>query len=557
MLPNLNNCASQMFRHEVLSEPRRGRRLVRAIGCEESGQVLPLLLVIFIALLGAGVVVFMLGISSGIETTAQTAADAAALAGEQELVDELRITRFGPGGVVLPPTYDPTKVCQKAEHYADINHATMSCPGDIQFIAVSGLFGTDVEVTVHSQTSVPDGSGTTAVAKARASTDPYSQNSPPITTSFTCDASVVDGTPFNPPTDKGGNRPGFFAKAGTNYTQDCEAKLAGKLDALAKAEKLHLVGTLGYTGTVGGSGSPSTPGPGSGVAGAGGGLLPPSPTATPRSSGSGSTVPTASSSASNSPGQANEIEQAHECGTASTVDGLPKPGAANDLTAATLRSFGLSRPIPGAPNEIALEGHVNCKQTATSGPPPSSLSADPGNSDVHLVDLNGGPIGAFGLGLPGVIVQPSANALALGCTIYSVGLFYHVNSEIMLATFMAAWAESSMTNITTYTPNQAASLGLFQQQSPDGWGTVQQEINPVTATQMFIDGTGPGTPFYNGRDANPGAIQVYQTHPGITPWMLAQTVQHSAFSNGSNYAAQEGTAQNMINEIQAGACNKK
>jgi hypothetical protein len=122
---------------------------------------------------------------------------------------------------------------------------------------------------------------------------------------------------------------------------------------------------------------------------------------------------------------------------------------------------------------------------------------------------------------------------------------------------MAAWAESSMTNITTYTPNQAASLGLFQQQSPDGWGTVQQEINPVTATQMFIDGTGPGTPFYNGRDANPGAIQVYQTHPGITPWMLAQTVQHSAFSNGSNYAAQEGTAQNMINEIQAGACNKK
>lgn len=471
--------------------------------------MLPLLAVMVLLLMAGGMLIFLLGLSSGIASNAQTAADAAALAGEQTLVTELQQVHYGANGQVLAPTYDPRSVCQAAEHYASINHGTMSCPADISFIAVSGVESTDVEVTVHSQGSIPNGSidpGTTAVAKARASTDPFSQASAPISTELTCDASVVTGTPYDPPTDQG-SAPGFFAKTGTDYTEDCEPKLAGKLDALAKAKHLHLVGVLGYA------------------------------TATPSSS----------TNANSTPGLADQLQQAHACGAASQTTGL------DNVNDATLSSFGLARPIPGARDEIELEGAATCKQSLTTKPG-STPPVLPGNSDVHLVDLNGGPVGSYSLGFPGSVVEANYDQMELGCIIYSVDQYYHVDAKVLLSSFLAAWDESTMRDITSYTPNQGESLGLFQQQSDDHWGTVAQETNPADATAMFLDGTGPGTPYYDGRGSNPGAIQVDAANPGYSPWYLTEEVQHSAYLDGSNYAAQMGTAQNMINEIQGGSC---
>lgn len=512
MLPNHNNFASHMFRRTVQSQQGVCRRTPRAIARDESGQVLPILVVMMLLLLGAGMLVFVLGISSGIASNAQTAADAAALAGEKELVDELKVTRFGPNGEILPPTYDPGTVCAAAQHYADINHGTMSCQGDIQFISVSGLFGTDVLVTVHSKGSVPNGNidpGTTAVAQARASTDPYTQASPPITTSFSCDASVVDGAPFDPAPDKGGTAPGFFAASGADFSKQCEPKLAGRLEKLAKAKGLHLVGQLGYA----------------------------------------TSTPSSATGASNSPGLASEIEQAHACGAASQTTGLPK-----GLTDAELSSFGLARPIPDASDQIELAGADGCRQTISSKPG-QSQPVLPGNTDVHLVGLSGGPAGAFSLGLPGATVQASYTQLQLGCIIYQVDQQMHVDAKVLLASFLAAWAESTMRNITNYTPGEDQSLGLFQQQQQDGWGTPAQETDPAQATAMFLGGTGPGTPFYNGANADPGAIQVDAANPGYTPWYLTEQVQHSKFTDGSNYEAQLGTARQMIQEIQGGACD--
>ncbi len=86
-----------------------------------------------------------------------------------------------------------------------------------------------------------------------------------------------------------------------------------------------------------------------------------------------------------------------------------------------------------------------------------------------------------------------------------------------------------MRDITSYTPGRGESLGLFQQQSDDHWGTAGQETNPADATAMFLDGTGPGTPYYDGRGANPGAIQVDAANPGYSPWYLTEEVQHSAY----------------------------
>ena len=485
--------------------------------CDERGQVLPLLVVMMILLIGAGVLVLWLGLSTTLDSRAQTAADAAALAGEQELVNELRIVRYGPDGQLIPPTYDPGTVCAKAAQYAANNHGYMACPDDITFIPVSGLFGTDVEVTVHSQQTLPNGSvdpGKGAVTQARASTDPFSQDSPAIAnTTTSCDASVVDGTPYDPPTH--GTGPGFFAEPKTDYTHGCEPKLAGKLQALATAKGLHLVGVRGYDTSA---------------------------SATDVSSGGN--------------GVSDEIDTAHSCGAASKVTSLPKQGAANEVTDATLKSFGLTQPWPGTPDELELAGSGGCTQqpSTTAG---ASQPVGFGNSDVHLVPLNGGPVGALTLPPLGGITQADPGQLQLGCEIWSIGQSLHVDQNVMVSAFLAAWDESTMTNITHYTPGEDDSLGMFQQRTSQGWGSPAQETNPSDAIRMYLTGDGPGTPYYNGRGSSPGAIGNDAQNPGLLPWELAQMTQSSGAgqnNDGANYQAQIGNATTMINRIKSGAC---
>jgi Putative Flp pilus-assembly TadE/G-like len=508
---------------------------------------LPLLALVVVALIAAGVLVLWLGLATSVQTKAQTAADAAALAGEQELVTELQIPRFGPNGQPEAAYYVPSQVCQKAKEYATANDGYMSCPRDIEFLPGSGLFGTDVRVTVHSQQTLPNGSGNPGkggTAQARASTDPFSQSSPSIdSTTLSCDASLVSGTPFNPPAPHPG--PGFFAETGTNYDVGCEPKLAGKLQALAKAKGLHLVGVLGYqpggpgsndpTGTnatvTNPTGTNAIGATGAGAAGVGSALL-----------GTTSTGTT---------GALDTVAAAHGCGAASQTDGWPEPPQ-KPITDADLKSFGLSRPFPGHPDEIELDGSVGCIQSPSGSAAAGSVGF--GNSNVHLVPLSGGPSGDLFAGLSGGITSADISQKQLGCILYSVDIQLHVSQEVMLATFMAAWTESSMSDITSYTPGQGESLGLFQQQSDDGWGTPAEETNPVLATEMFLLGTGPGTPFYDGNGGDEGAIQEAADHPSYTPWYLTEQVQHSAFLDGSNYLKMLPTAQTMITNIQSGGC---
>ena len=529
MLPKHNKSAPHMFRRMVSRDQGYCRTAARTLVREEAGQILPLLLVMMVLLIGAGMLVLWLGVSTVITSRAQTAADAAALAGEQELVTEMQQIRYGPDGQVLPPSYDPKKVCAAAENYAANNHGYMSCPADIQFPpSATGLFGTDVEVTVHSDETLPSGApggAQGATATARASTDPFSQSSPGITTSTTsCDASIVDGSPFNPPTD--GTGPGFFAQNNTDYSQGCEPKLAGKLQALAIAKGLHLVGVRGYdtsastTGTTGAGGAGTTGG----------------------SDGAG----------------AQQIDDAHSCGAASTTDGFPKPGTPHQVTDATLRSFGLTRPFPGAPDEIELIGAGGCTQQVSTTPG-ASQPVGFGNSDVHLVPINGGPVGSFAtLPLSGGPVEITAQGLALGCQIWKIGnSLPGMNPTIMLSAFLAAYDESTMRNITTY-DGQKDSLGMFQQRQSTGWGYPQQETNPPDAIRMYFDGDGANTPYDNGNGSSPGAIGNYS--PGVSAWALAQTTQGSQPGDnpgplyGSNYEAQMGPATTMIQDIQGGAC---
>lgn len=105
---------------------------------------------------------------------------------------------------------------------------------------------------------------------------------------------------------------------------------------------------------------------------------------------------------------------------------------------------------------------------------------------------------------------------------------------------MVAWTESTLHDFGPMTGN-AGSLGLFQQR---GWGTAQQEMDPATATALFV----------NRLLALPG-------WRGLPPWVAAQDVQRSAFSDGSNYEKNWVLSGQLLAEVladgnQPGACGQ-
>jgi cell wall-associated NlpC family hydrolase len=77
-----------------------------------------------------------------------------------------------------------------------------------------------------------------------------------------------------------------------------------------------------------------------------------------------------------------------------------------------------------------------------------------------------------------------------------------------------------------------ASLGIFQQQP--WWGNAAARMEPVASTNIFLDRllTVPG----------------WRVAP---PWLAAQSVQVSAFSDGSNYHAQMDLAVSILNAVKA------
>jgi cell wall-associated NlpC family hydrolase len=83
-----------------------------------------------------------------------------------------------------------------------------------------------------------------------------------------------------------------------------------------------------------------------------------------------------------------------------------------------------------------------------------------------------------------------------------------------------------------------ASLGIFQQQP--WWGTAPARMEPVASTNIFLD--------------HLLAIPNWQAAP---PWLAAQQVQTSAFSDGSNYHAQMDLAVSILNAVKTDSATLK
>jgi hypothetical protein len=110
----------------------------------ERGQILPGLLVVMLALLAVGVLMFQVGKAAVLRSSAQTAADAAALAGAREIKRQLMVQWATTGTTSISAISRPLVIARMAE-YAKKNDATLLPvrPGDIQGVDVKARVTTD------------------------------------------------------------------------------------------------------------------------------------------------------------------------------------------------------------------------------------------------------------------------------------------------------------------------------------------------------------------------------------------------------------------------------
>ena len=97
--------------------------------------------------------------------------------------------------------------------------------------------------------------------------------------------------------------------------------------------------------------------------------------------------------------------------------------------------------------------------------------------------------------------------------------------QIALAT---ALAESGLRNLNH---GDRDSVGLFQQRTSQGWGSVQQIMDPNYSANKFYDALGK------------------VNYGGMAPWQAAQAVQRSFDPQGNNYRAQWAKAQQAFKAL--------
>lgn len=124
---------------------------------------------------------------------------------------------------------------------------------------------------------------------------------------------------------------------------------------------------------------------------------------------------------------------------------------------------------------------------------------------------------------------PSDRDLGITQTVYGIATARGVTDKVLLAAFEAGWVESHMNNLDC---GDRDSLGVFQQRPSQGWGTPEQCMDPVHATNAFLD----------------QAIAKDIANPFFTAGELAQSVQRSAYPD--RYDQSEGKALALIAELQ-------
>lgn len=127
--------------------------------------------------------------------------------------------------------------------------------------------------------------------------------------------------------------------------------------------------------------------------------------------------------------------------------------------------------------------------------------------------------------------QPDLNDDVMGNAqkIYNAGKAMGIDDNGIRIGLMTALDESGLKNVNY---GDQDSLGLFQQRPSQGWGTQQQVMDPNYAASKFFSN--------------------YHGMGNMTPWQVAQSIQRSAYADGSNYQKYWGQANDIFNQLSQG-----
>lgn len=136
--------------------------------------------------------------------------------------------------------------------------------------------------------------------------------------------------------------------------------------------------------------------------------------------------------------------------------------------------------------------------------------------------------------VPAAIPDLSEDQIKNVKTIIGFAKTVNLGKEGAIIGIMTAMTESTLRNIDYGDDVGPDSRGLFQQRYQGGWGSEADIANTTYATQAFYFGAG----------TNPGLTNYeWKTYD---PWVAAQKVQRSAFSDGRNYREHYETAKEIV-----------
>lgn len=111
--------------------------------------------------------------------------------------------------------------------------------------------------------------------------------------------------------------------------------------------------------------------------------------------------------------------------------------------------------------------------------------------------------------------------------VVATGDQFRIDVKGKVIAVMTALAESSLRNVTHGDAAGPDSRGLFQQRA--GWGPLAVRMDPEGASVLFYT-----------------ALLSVSGWMAMDPWVAAQEVQRSAFSDGRNYKAKYAQAQELV-----------
>ncbi|HEY8717234.1 D-alanyl-D-alanine carboxypeptidase family protein [Pengzhenrongella sp.] len=165
-------------------------------------------------------------------------------------------------------------------------------------------------------------------------------------------------------------------------------------------------------------------------------------------------------------------------------------------------------------------------------------------TDPVSVPVGGGICGATGTD-PALSADQQANATAIINTVTGRGL----TADDATIAIMTALTESGLVNVGHGDLAGTDSRGLFQQRN--SWGPREVRMDPAGATGLFLDRlTAPALKLYR----TPTLVNVpADARATFAPWLAAQSVQISAFDDGSNYKDKYAQAVGIVTKVAGSA----